>query len=157
MKVKEIFNKVELWHITIGIFIILSTFFVYYQYSSTVPKKTNIDIKEIKELQQSNIQIENIDNKKKKVTCKIDTKYLSEKEYTNYVIGKGVARAEDCSIIMKVGDEYYKIKSLSEGKSNDKVDFVGCVRTNHLVENCEIMLYDNESKTLYKYVGGQSE
>ena len=48
MKAKEMLKKIELFHIVIIVFIVLGVFFAYYQYSSTVPKKTNIDIKEIK-------------------------------------------------------------------------------------------------------------
>ena len=57
-----------------------------------------------------------------------------------------------------ITNDYYKIKTLHEGTSTEgRVNLVGCVRTNHLKENCEILLYDNENKTLYQYVGGQSE
>ena len=157
MKAKEMLKKIELFHIVIIVFIILGVFFAYYQYSSTVPKKVDIKINETKELEQSNLQIEDISSKKKKIICKIDEKYLTEKEYTNYVIGKGTAREVDCSIILKVGEQYYKIKTLQQGSTGKKINLTGCVRTNYVKENSEILLYDNENQTLYKYSGGQSE
>lgn len=157
MKIKEMVGKIELFHIVISVFIMLTIFFVYYQYSSTIPKKVNIQIDETKELEQSNFQIEDINVKKKQITCKIDEKYIPEKEYNNYVIGKGTARKINCSIIMKVEDKYYKIKTLSQGTVDNKIVLTGAVRTNYLLENYEIMLYDEGEHILYKYVGGQSE
>ena len=158
MKTTKIFEKIELFHIAIALIILIFVIFGFYQYNSSIPKKAKLEISQTKQLPQQYFNIEDIDNKNKKVTCKIDKTYINEKEYNNYVIGKGTAREVDCSIVVKEGNDYYKIKTLHEGTSTEgRVNLVGCIRTNHLKENCEILLYDNENKTLYQYVGGQSE
>ena len=158
MKIKEVFEKIELVHIVIVLILVIFAIFGYYQYSSSVPKKANIEISQTQQIQRDYFNMEDINNKSKKITCQIDSKYLKEKDYDNYVLGKGKAREIDCYIILKSGDNYYKIKTLHQGNTEDgRVNLVGCIKTKYLVENCEILLYDNENQILYEYVGGQSE
>ena len=81
MKTTKIFEKIELFHIAIALIILIFVIFGFYQYNSSIPKKTKLEISQTKQLPQQYFNIEDIDNKNKKVTCKIDKTYLDEKEY----------------------------------------------------------------------------
>ena len=157
-KIKEILLKVQILIILLILLLIIIGGFSYYQYSSTIPKKTNINTNGQIEKLSEEFKVEDINERKKLITCKINEKYLQEKEYNNYVIGKGTAREVDINIIVKTKDKYYKAKTLQQSKDeNGIITLVACVRTRFLLEDYEILLYDNEQQKLYEYVGGKSE
>ena len=159
MKIKELLNKIEFTHIAIFIIIAIILFFVYYQYNSSVPKEEEIkNIEQTEQLDQENLSIQDITKKKKVITCTINEEEFNEEEYYNYVIGKGKGRIINCSILIKAKENYYKIKTLQRGKTEDgKIILEGIVRNNYLFENCEILLYNNENKKVYNFLGGSSE
>ena len=155
-KIKEILPKAQILIILLILLLIIIGGFSYYQYSSTIPKKININ-EQIEKLSEE-FKVEDINERKKLITCKINEKYLPEKEYNNYVIGKGTAREVDINIIIKTNGTYYKAKTLQQSKDeNGIITLVACVRTRFLLDDYEILLYDNEQQKLYEYVGGKGE
>lgn len=158
-KLKNIISKIELIHIAIILIIILTLLFLIYQYKSIMPHKISINENiEIEEVSSTDKVVEDINEKKKKIICTLETAKLPEKEYYNYVTGRGKGIEVDCSILLKMDEQYYKIKTLQEdGAEEGKIKLVGIVKNKYLKEEFEILLYDNQKQKIYQYTGGISE
>ena len=160
---KKLLEKIQLVHIVIILFLAILIIFWFYQNNSTKLKQINIDDidAQVKELPEVDYNVQNINNKIKKITCAIDVTNLSSQEYFNYVSGKGVGIKVNCSIILKLENKFYKLKTLLQESATTivggKINLVACVKNKYLKENYEILLYDNDGKQAYKYVGGTSE
>ena len=169
-KAKQILSKIELIHIAIILFLMLTLIFVIYQNTSCALKKIEISENvETENLPETDHAIEDINTNKrvKKLVCAIDVDKLPEKEYYNYVTGKGTGRTVNCSILLKTDGNYYKVKTLQEetqeGENQKgeikagKINLIGCVKNEYIKENSELLLYDEEKQKIYIYTGGSSE
>ena len=158
-KIKNTISKIELIHIAVILVFIIFILFLIYQNKSITPYKTSInEDMEIEELAANEKVVSDINEKKKKITCTLETSKLPEKEYYNYVTGKGKSKDVDCEILVKQDGQYYKIKTIQEGDTKaSKINLVGCIKNKKLKEEYEIFLYDKQKQKLYKYTGGVSE
>ena len=75
-KIKEILPKAQILIILLILLLIIIGGFSYYQYSSTIPKKTNINTNGQIEKLSEEFKVEDINERKKLITCKINEKYL---------------------------------------------------------------------------------
>ena len=158
-KLKQILSKIQLIHIVIILFLMLVLIFAIYQNISCAPKKIEISENvETEILPEIDHAIEDTNKRVKKLICAIDVDKLPEKEYYNYVIGRGTGRTVNCSILLKTDGNYYKVKTLQEGEiQGEKINLVGCVKNKYVKENSELLLYDVEKQKIYTYTGGSSE
>lgn len=127
-----------------------------YQYSSMIPKKIDISI-EAEEALEDEVNIESITKNKKSIICKIDEKYFAEEKYNNYVLGEGTGVKIDCSILLKIDNQYYKIRTFYKSVEDGKIQFVGYVNKKYLSKDYDILLYNNENSKIYRYVGDINE
>ena len=162
-KLKQILSKIQLIHVAIIIFLMLTLIFVIYQNTSCAPKKIEISENiETEILPEIDHAIEDTNKRVKKLICAIDVDKLPEKEYYNYVTGKGTGRIVNCSILLKMDGNYYKVKTLQEETQKGeiqigKINLIGCVKNKYIKENSELLLYDEEKQKIYTYTGGSGE
>ena len=157
-KIKDFISKIELIHIAIILILLIVLVLIIYQNNSVALHKISISENiEIEEVESTYKVIENINGKVKKIICGIETNKLLEKEYYNYVTGKGKGRDVNCSILLKKDNQYYKIKTLQGETKEEKTNFEACIKNKYLEEEYEIFLYDKEKQKIYKYTGGVSE
>ena len=87
--------------------------FVIYQNTSCAPKKIEISENiETEILPEIDHAIDDTNKRVKKLISAIDVDKLPEKEYYNYVTGKGTGRIVNCSILLKMDGNYYKVKNI---------------------------------------------
>lgn len=156
-KKKSILEKIELIHIVILLVIIIIFSFTYYQYSASIPKLCNDIQVQLKEELEDYYTLQSVDKDKKRVVCAIDSNYLEETEYKNYITGASKGKKVNCSIILRQKDQFYKLKTIQQKIENGKIYLAGFIKNKYLVEEYEIFLYDNENQRIYQYIGGKSE
>lgn len=159
---KKLLKKVQLFHIVIILVIVIPIVFIIYQKASVRPKEIKIENTEQSErLPEEDFSIKDISEKTKLITCAIDVSKLPKEEFFNYVSGKGTGTKINCCIVLKIKDRYYKLKTILQESAitvtEGKINFEAVVKSKYLGENCEILLYDNENKKVYQYIGGKSE
>lgn len=137
--------------------VLIFIIFGLYQYNSLKPKKIEIDTSNV-EIIKEDCNVQDISKNKKKVTCVLDEKYIDEKEYYNYVIGKGTGIKINCTILLKTDDERtYKLKTLVEKNEDKKIYFTSCIKSKYLKDNYKIFIINNENNKIYEYIGENSE
>ena len=158
MKLRNIKN-IGLIHIAIILAICTLIIFIYYQYNATRQIQYDISINEnaIQTLPKEDCIIENMSDSKVKITCIIDESYLEAEKYNNYVIGPGIGRKINFSILLNKQDNFYKIKTFSAKQESQKICLVGYIESNDLSDNLEIFLLNNENGNIYQYIGGINE
>ena len=153
--VRNRLEKIELFHIIIFLTFFVLVIFFCYQYCAGIPKQCDFTLEVVEEFPKTDCIIQEINQHKKLMTCAIDSTYLEEKEYRNYIIGNGVGKKVNFNILLKMKDQYYKIKTLQAKMENEKIYLIGYVKNKYLMEDFEIFLRNNESQKVYQYIGGR--
>ena len=154
----KIFPKIDLIHIYIFLFILITLIFSYYQYNSTIPKRVNVKGK-MEELLDDKFDIEKVSKNKDIIKCQIDKRYFKEEEYDNYVLGKGKGIKINFNILLEKDGKYHKLKTLFDNESNGKFNLISCVDNKYLSGDYKVLLYNNDNSKIYKYIeiGDNSE
>ena len=150
-------KKINLLYISIALVVVITLVLLIYQYTSCKPKKIEIDENniEIEELPETDHIMQEINNKILKAICAIETDKFQEKDYYNYVIGRGKGKEVNCSLLLKMDGQYYELKTILEGDTQaPKVNISGCIKSKYLKDNFELLLYDKEKQKIYKYTRG---
>ena len=142
--------KLDFLHISIYLLILIIFIFTYYQYSSTIPKKISIKGK-VEKVLNDKYEIEEISGDKKIIKCQIDKNYFQEEKYKNYVLGEGQGRKINANILLKKGDEYYKLKTLLKDEDIEYFNLVSCVNDKYLSGDFEVLIYNNDNSNIYIY------
>ena len=153
MKIEKVFLKVIL------AILIIFIFFVY-RVTLFIPQKINLE--NIKPIQiNEKFEIIDISKNEKMIGSKIDVNYMELKEFYNYVLGEGTGIDIDYSIIVKIKDEYFKLKTKMDGYSFDSsnenvyIEFKAFVNNKYLSD--EIFILNNDTNELFVLKGGSDE
>lgn len=134
--------------------ILIIVLILIYRYSFFLPKKVDIVIENIVEIEENDsINITKVSEKKSIITCMINEKYISEKYLNNYIFGIDIGKKIDFSVIVKKDGNYYKLKTLLNNFNYEyeKIFFDAYVQNEYLSE--DIYLYNNDTNELFVYKG----
>lgn len=157
------FEKVKFMkYFCVVIIFIITIFFMIWQYSLTQTQEIDITA-DIIQMSENMSKTEYVEGGKILIKCYLETSKIETINGRNYVLGSFEGNKLNCSVVIKDGNNYQKLKTVY-GKYHyiDDIDdlvytFEACIKTDIEKDDLEIYLLDNEKNLMYQYVGEKNE